>query len=214
MPVATWLVKSEPEAYSIDDLARDKRTMWDGVRNYQARNYLRDMAVGDRLLYYHSNCDVPGVVGLAKVVSTAGAIDTVGWQYRFETPVRVVGEVRDGVLHGDLLVVGAGDPSIGGRGGRDLGAWVDLLRGAGIQSIDGRIIGIDGIRDVAIQGGRIAAVAPDIAAGSAQVLDASREVELFQLAQCRALDIREARHTPQFEQRFGVAALERPDRHR
>ena len=71
MPVATWLVKSEPEAYSIDDLARDKRTMWDGVRNYQARNYLRDMAVGDRLLYYHSNCDVPGVVGLAKVVSTA-----------------------------------------------------------------------------------------------------------------------------------------------
>lgn len=80
---------------------------------------------------------------VAKVVSTAGAIDTVGWQYRFETPVRVVGEVRDGVLHGDLLVVGAGDPSIGGRGGRDLGAWVDLLRGAGIQSIDGRIIGID-----------------------------------------------------------------------
>ena len=71
VPVATWLVKSEPEAYSIDDLKRDKRTMWDGVRNYQARNYLRDMAVGDQLLYYHSNCDVPGVVGLAKVVTTA-----------------------------------------------------------------------------------------------------------------------------------------------
>ena len=80
---------------------------------------------------------------VAKVVSTAGAIDAVGWQYHFDTPVRAVGEVRDGVLHGDLLVVGAGDPSIGGRGGRDLGAWVDLLRGAGIQSIDGRIIGID-----------------------------------------------------------------------
>jgi len=74
--MATWLVKSEPEAYSIDDLKRDKRTMWDGVRNYQARNYLRDMAIGDHLLYYHSNCDVPGVVGLAKVVATAYADPT------------------------------------------------------------------------------------------------------------------------------------------
>jgi len=69
--VATWLVKSEPGAYSIDDLKRDKRTMWDGVRNYMARNYMRSMAVGDQLLYYHSNCEVPGVVGLAKVAKTA-----------------------------------------------------------------------------------------------------------------------------------------------
>jgi hypothetical protein len=69
--MAMWLMKSEPEAYSIDDLKRDKTTMWDGVRNYQARNYMRSMSVGDKILFYHSNCEVPGVVGLAKVVRTA-----------------------------------------------------------------------------------------------------------------------------------------------
>lgn len=80
---------------------------------------------------------------VAKLVSAAGAIETVGWDYRFETPVRGTGEVRDGVLHGDLLVVGAGDPSIGGRNGLDLRAWVQSLRDAGVHAIDGRIIGID-----------------------------------------------------------------------
>jgi predicted RNA-binding protein with PUA-like domain len=69
--VAAWLVKSEPDVFSIDDLKRDKRTTWEGVRNYQARNFLRSMAVGDRVLYYHSNCEVPGVVGIAKVVRAA-----------------------------------------------------------------------------------------------------------------------------------------------
>ena len=69
--MALWLMKSEPDVYSLDDLKRDKKTMWDGVRNYQARNYMRSMAVGDQILYYHSNCEVPGVVGLAKVVRTA-----------------------------------------------------------------------------------------------------------------------------------------------
>ena len=66
-----WLMKSEPDVYSIDDLKRDRKTMWDGVRNYQARNYMRSMALGDQILYYHSNCEVPGVVGLAKVVRLA-----------------------------------------------------------------------------------------------------------------------------------------------
>lgn len=64
-------MKSEPDVYSIDDLKRDKKTMWDGVRNYQARNYMRSMAKGDQILYYHSNTDVPGVVGLAKVLRLA-----------------------------------------------------------------------------------------------------------------------------------------------
>jgi len=64
-------MKSEPDVYSIDDLKRDSKTMWDGVRNYQARNYMRSMAKGDQILYYHSNTDVPGVVGLAKVVRLA-----------------------------------------------------------------------------------------------------------------------------------------------
>lgn len=66
-----WLVKTEPESFSIADLARapQQTTCWDGVRNYQARNYMRDeMRVGDRVLVYHSSADPPAVVGTAKVV--------------------------------------------------------------------------------------------------------------------------------------------------
>jgi predicted RNA-binding protein with PUA-like domain len=64
-----WLFKSEPEVYSIDDLARDRRCMWEGVRNYQARNLLRDeVAVGDGVLFYHSSTDPLAVAGIAKVV--------------------------------------------------------------------------------------------------------------------------------------------------
>ena len=63
-------MKSEPDAYSIDDLLRDGREMWDGIRNYQARNMMRDdMKIGDEVFFYHSNCKEPGVVGIAKVVS-------------------------------------------------------------------------------------------------------------------------------------------------
>lgn len=65
-----WLVKSEPEAFSIDDLKSNKREPWDGVRNYQARNYMRDdMRVGDPVFFYHSNCEHPGIVGVAEVAS-------------------------------------------------------------------------------------------------------------------------------------------------
>lgn len=68
--MAYWLMKSEPDAYSIDDLKRDKREPWDGIRNYQARNMMRDdMKVGDDVFFYHSNCKEPGVVGIAKVAS-------------------------------------------------------------------------------------------------------------------------------------------------
>lgn len=67
-----WLMKSEPTSYSIDDLARDRRTHWDGVRNYQARNMLRDeITKGDLVFFYHSNCDEPGIMGIAKVVRNA-----------------------------------------------------------------------------------------------------------------------------------------------
>lgn len=69
-----WLMKSEPETFSLEDLAsRPGQTEpWDGIRNYQARNFLRDrMRVGDAVLFYHSNCPVPGVAGLAEVVSGA-----------------------------------------------------------------------------------------------------------------------------------------------
>jgi predicted RNA-binding protein with PUA-like domain len=65
-----WLVKSEPDAYSIDDLRRDGRTSWDGIRSYQARNYMwHEMKVGDPVLFYHSMAKPPGVVGLAEVAS-------------------------------------------------------------------------------------------------------------------------------------------------
>ena len=63
-------MKSEPDAYSIDDLERDGREMWDGIRNYQARNMMRDdMKIGDQVFFYHSNCKEPGIVGIAKVAS-------------------------------------------------------------------------------------------------------------------------------------------------
>jgi len=67
-----WLLKSEPNAYSIDDLKRDGSTSWDGVRNYLARNYMRDqMKIGDMVLFYHSNTEPIGVVGVAKVTKEA-----------------------------------------------------------------------------------------------------------------------------------------------
>lgn len=65
-------MKSEPDMFSIDDLKKKKTSGWDGVRNYQARNYMRDnMALGDVILFYHSSCEVPGVAGLAKVSKTS-----------------------------------------------------------------------------------------------------------------------------------------------
>ncbi|MEZ5464799.1 MAG: EVE domain-containing protein [Lysobacteraceae bacterium] len=68
--MSNWLMKSEPEEFSIDDLKRVRREPWTGVRNYQARNFMRDdMKVGDTVLFYHSNCADPGVVGLARVAS-------------------------------------------------------------------------------------------------------------------------------------------------
>ena len=66
-----WLMKSEPEDFSIDDLQRVGTEPWTGVRNYQARNFMRDMQVGDGVLFYHSSCEVPGIYGIAEVVSAA-----------------------------------------------------------------------------------------------------------------------------------------------
>jgi predicted RNA-binding protein with PUA-like domain len=69
-----WLLKTEPESFSIQDLAKATKqtTCWDGVRNYQARNFMRDeMTIGDRVLVYHSSSDVPAIVGLATVVREA-----------------------------------------------------------------------------------------------------------------------------------------------
>ena len=66
-----WLMKTEPDEFSIDDLAKKKVEPWTGVRNYQARNFIREMEAGDGVLFYHSSCEVPGVAGIAEVAATA-----------------------------------------------------------------------------------------------------------------------------------------------
>ena len=68
-----WLLKSEPEAFSIDDLARSpgRKTCWEGVRNYQARNFMRSMTAGDQAFFYHSNTDPPAIVGVVEIVKEA-----------------------------------------------------------------------------------------------------------------------------------------------
>ncbi|MBK9306752.1 MAG: EVE domain-containing protein [Nitrospira sp.] len=73
VPKNFWLMKSEPSTFSIEDLrgSPNGTTSWDGVRNYQARNFMRTMTVGDQILFYHSNADPPAVVGIARVVKTA-----------------------------------------------------------------------------------------------------------------------------------------------
>lgn len=78
-PRRYWLLKSEPDVFSFDDLlaARGKRTGWDGVRNYQARNFMRDdMGVGDGVLYYHSRAKTPSIVGLARITKAGHADPT------------------------------------------------------------------------------------------------------------------------------------------
>ena len=75
--MAYWLMKSEPHKYSIDDLKKDKRTHWDGIRNYQARNFIRDdMKKGDLAFFYHSSCDEVGIAGTMQVVREAYADHT------------------------------------------------------------------------------------------------------------------------------------------
>lgn len=84
-----WLMKCEPAAYTIDDLERDGETSWEGVRNYQARNFMRDdMQVGDAVLFYASNAEPSGVTGLAKI-SRAGYPDQFSWKkgHKYFDPV-------------------------------------------------------------------------------------------------------------------------------
>jgi len=74
-----WLMKNEPEAFSIDDLERVNIEPWDGIRNYQVRNFFRDdMSIGDKSFFYHSSCKVPGIVGTMEIVSEAYS-DHTAW---------------------------------------------------------------------------------------------------------------------------------------
>lgn len=68
--MAYWLMKSEPEVYGIDHLQREGTTLWDGIRNYQARNFMRSMVPGDLAFFYHSNTKPPGIIGLMEVIET------------------------------------------------------------------------------------------------------------------------------------------------
>ena len=68
--MAYWLMKSEPDVYGIQHLQQEGTTLWDGIRNYQARNFMRSMAIGDRAFFYHSNAKPPGIVGLMEVAET------------------------------------------------------------------------------------------------------------------------------------------------
>ena len=72
--MAHWLMKSEPDVYGIHHLEAEGTTLWDGIRNYQARNFMRAMAVGDLAFFYHSNTTPPGIVGLMEVIET-GLVD-------------------------------------------------------------------------------------------------------------------------------------------
>ena len=88
-----WLMKTEPDTFGIDDLARVKVEPWTGVRNYQARTFMRDeMKVGDRVLFYHSNATPPGVAGLA-VVKRTGVVDAT--QFEPSSPYYDPGSKRD-----------------------------------------------------------------------------------------------------------------------
>lgn len=69
--MAYWLMKSEPDVYGIHHLEQEGTTLWDGIRNYQARNFMRKMQIGDRAFFYHSNTKPPGIVGLMEVIETA-----------------------------------------------------------------------------------------------------------------------------------------------
>jgi predicted RNA-binding protein with PUA-like domain len=69
--VARWLIKSEPESFGYPDLVTAKREGWDGIRNFQARNFLREMRKGEQAIFYHSNAKPPGAAGIAKVVKVA-----------------------------------------------------------------------------------------------------------------------------------------------
>ena len=79
--MADWLMKTEPDVFGIDKLAKKKVEHWDGVRNFQARNLMRAMKLNDRVLFYHSSCDPPGVAGLARVCRAAYP-DFTSWNPR------------------------------------------------------------------------------------------------------------------------------------
>src|SRR5688572_15550662 len=129
---------------SVRQLQQDitAATMGPGVQRATWGVVVESLDRGDRLFELNAgNLLVPASV--AKIVSLATAVGAVGWDYRFETTLQATGPIVDGVLQGDLIVVGTGDPAIGGRGGDDVGVLVAGLEAIGIRRIEGDIIGDD-----------------------------------------------------------------------
>ena len=143
-PVVASSPAAAPTADPFEQLRRDllAATQQPGVQRAVWGVAVHSLDRDERLFDLNSRTlVVPASV--AKIVAVASAAETVGWDFRFETMFRTTGPVVAGTLRGDLVVVGSGDPSIGGRAGEDIGAWVAALRTAGIRRIDGRIIGDD-----------------------------------------------------------------------
>ena len=94
-----WLMKSEPYVYSIDDLERDGSTYWEGVRNYKARNNMREMKAGDEVIYYHSNAKPPCAVGTARVCKEAYPDKFQIMLHIFTTSLLARGKRDQGIFH-------------------------------------------------------------------------------------------------------------------
>jgi D-alanyl-D-alanine carboxypeptidase/D-alanyl-D-alanine-endopeptidase (penicillin-binding protein 4) len=139
-PPATSSARVDPIAQLRQELSQATRSP--GVQRANWGVVVHSLDRDERLFELNpGTLFVPASV--AKLVSAATAADAVGWDYRFETTLKATGPVADGVLSGDLLIVGAGDPTIGGRAGDDVMRFVDAVKAAGVRRIDGRIIGDD-----------------------------------------------------------------------
>lgn len=142
MPAAAQVVPAPTSAR--DRLAHDITTFISspGVSRGTWGISVRSLETNDAL-FEHNPRALLVPASVAKLASLAATVEAVGWDFAFETTVHATGLLVDGVLRGDLIVVGSGDPSIGGRAGEDFQPWIDAIKAAGIRRVDGRLIGDD-----------------------------------------------------------------------
>jgi D-alanyl-D-alanine carboxypeptidase/D-alanyl-D-alanine-endopeptidase (penicillin-binding protein 4) len=143
-PVPHAIETPEASATALSELQKDilATTQLPGVQRGTWGIVVHSLDRNERLFELNArSLLVPA--SIAKLLAVATAADAVGWDYRFTTTIGVSGPITDGVLRGDLIVDGTGDPSLGGRGGDDMTVLVDAIRAAGIRQVDGRVIGSD-----------------------------------------------------------------------
>jgi D-alanyl-D-alanine carboxypeptidase/D-alanyl-D-alanine-endopeptidase (penicillin-binding protein 4) len=143
-PSASAFVANPPSLTAVQQLQQDVTTATSGpgVRRASWGIVVESLDRDERLFELNPrSLMVPASV--AKIVSLATAVDAVGWDYRFDTTLQATGPIVNGVVQGDLIVVGSGDPAFGGRGGDDLAVWITALKLLGVTAIEGRIIGDD-----------------------------------------------------------------------